>query len=126
MDELEEIRRKKMKEMLNMEIKLDVTDSTFQKDVLEQSKTVPVLVDFWSERCPPCMMLGPILEKLASEFSGRFVLAKANVGPARSMAIQYRVQGIPSVKLFKDGNVAAEFVGAMPEEEVRSWLEQNV
>ena len=105
---------------------MDVSDLSFDHDVLEQSKTIPVLVDFWSPTCPPCMMLKPILEKLEQEFEGKFVLVKARVDQAINAARQYGVQGIPSVKLFKNSEVVAEFVGAMPEQQVKEWLEQKI
>jgi len=107
-------------------LSMDVSDLSFKHEVLEQSKAIPVLVDFWSPTCPPCMMLKPILEKLEQEFEGKFVLVKARVDQAMDAARQYEVQGIPAVKLFKDGEVVAEFVGAMPEFQVKEWLEQNV
>ena len=105
---------------------MDVSDLSFNHEVLEQSKTIPVLVDFWSPTCPPCMMLKPVLENLEQEFEGKFVLVKARVDQTMSAARQYGVQGIPAVKLFKNGEVVAEFVGAMPEQEVKEWLEQNI
>jgi putative thioredoxin len=104
----------------------DVKDSQFQKEVIERSSSVPVVVDFWASWCGPCMMLKPTLEKLAGEYSGKFFLAKVNVDEERENAMKYGVSSIPSVKMFKDGKVADEFVGAMAEKHVREWLEKNL
>ena len=132
MDELERIRQEKMKQFMEkskgdkMEVEIEVNDNNFEEKVIEQSKKVPVVVDYWAAWCAPCMMLGPVLEKAAKDFGGKFILAKLNVDENPVTSQKYAVMSIPSVKMFKDGGVADEFVGAMPEPMVKSWLEKNI
>lgn len=94
----------------------------FERDVIQQSYTIPVLVDFWAEWCAPCRMLGPVLERLAERHADKWVLVKLNTEQYPQIAAEYGIQGIPAVKLFVDGKVAGEFTGAMPEEMVNQWL----
>jgi putative thioredoxin len=98
----------------------------FQTDVLERSKTIPVLVDFWAEWCGPCRVLGPVLERLAEQNSERWVLAKLDTEEFPDVAMQYGIRSIPNVKLFVDGEAVNEFVGALPEPAIQEWLKKAI
>jgi putative thioredoxin len=99
----------------------DVGD--FQEKVIEASRRVPVLVDFWAEWCAPCRVLKPVLEKLAAEYGGRFMLAKIDSDRNQELAANCGVRGIPSVKAFVDGEMVGEFTGALPEAQVRTFID---
>ena len=103
---------------------VETTDATFEQDVLERSRKVPVVVDFWAEWCRPCHLLAPMLERLAARFAGRFVLVKANTDQTQAAASQFRVQGIPAVFGFRDGELSDSFVGVPPESQIELWIEQ--
>ena len=109
-----------------METEIEVKDADFNEKVIEASKSKPIVVDFWAPWCGPCNMLSPVLEKFAKEYKGKFILAKVNVDEARTTAQNYGVMSIPCVKLFKNGEVADEFIGAIPESDVKEWLDKNL
>src|SRR5579875_3630684 len=102
---------------------MDVTDSTFQTAVIERSRTVPVVVDFWAEWCGPCRQLGPVIERAVAARAGKVELAKVDVDANPGVARAFGIQSIPAVKAFRDGRVAAEFVGAQPPAAVDSFLD---
>ena len=102
----------------------DVTDATFNTEVVERSRTVPVIMDLWAEWCGPCKQLGPILEKLAAEANGAWVLAKVDVDANPRLSAALQVQSIPMVVAVIGGQVVHGFLGALPEQQVRQWLDQ--
>ncbi len=132
MDEEEKIKIEKMKKLIKrigsdeMQSVIEVSDENFQERIIEQSKNIPIVVDFWAAWCQPCLFLGPVLERLVKEYNGKFVLAKLNVDEGRAVSQRYEISSIPSIKLFKNGRVVDEFVGALPEPAVRQWLDKNL
>jgi len=102
---------------------MDVTDATFQTEVIERSAQVPVVIDLWAEWCGPCKSLGPILEKVVAEQGGKVVLAKVDIDANPGVAQAFQVQSIPAVFGMVDGQVAASFVGAQGEDAVRTFVE---
>jgi putative thioredoxin len=103
---------------------VDVTDQTFQAEVIDRSTQVPVVVDLWAEWCGPCKTLGPILEKVVDATNGQVVLAKVDVDANRAIAQAFQVQSIPAVYAMRDGKVVDGFVGALPEHQVQAWVDQ--
>jgi putative thioredoxin len=102
---------------------VDVSESNFQSAVVDRSHEVPVVVDFWAEWCGPCRQLGPVIERAIAERAGKIELAKVDVDANPMISRSYRIQSIPAVKAFRDGDVAAEFVGAQPPAAVERFLD---
>ncbi len=102
----------------------EVTD--FQKDIVEASEKVPVVLDFWAEWCGPCRMIGPVLEKLAGEANGKWKLVKIDTEKNQQLAAQFGIRSIPAVKMVFQKSIVAEFTGALPEASVRKWLKENL
>ncbi|MCP4195113.1 MAG: tetratricopeptide repeat protein [Planctomycetaceae bacterium] len=103
---------------------VSTTDATFVQDVIERSRVLPVVVDFWAEWCQPCRALTPTLEKLAADNQGRFLLVKANTEETPSAAAQFGVQSIPAVFGLRGGEIVDGFQGALPEAEIQGWLQR--
>jgi len=104
----------------------DVSQIDFDEKVVAASRKQPVVIDFWAPWCAPCKVLKPILEKLADEYKGKFLLAKVNSDENQEIAALYAVRGIPSVKAMVDGKIVNEFTGALPEGAVREWLDKII
>ncbi len=103
---------------------IEPTAQTFEQDVIERSRTVPVVVDFWATWCAPCKLLGPVLEKLAADYAGKFILAKVDTERNQELALQFGIRSIPLVFGFRDGKIADAFVGVQPEAMIRDWLDR--
>ena len=101
-----------------------VTDSSFQSEVIEASKSQPVIVDFWADWCRPCHLLAPTVEEIARDYSGKLKVVKLNVDENMNSASQYNIRGIPTLLIFKGGQVADQIVGAVPKEQIEKVLQQ--
>src|SRR6202790_2503748 len=104
----------------------NVTDSTFQADVIEASKTQPVMVDFWADWCRPCKMLTPTIEEIALEHAGKLKVVKLNVDDNMNVPGKFSIRGIPTLLVFKGGQVAEQIVGAVPKEQIVKILERHI
>ncbi|MBF2052309.1 MAG: thioredoxin [Candidatus Sericytochromatia bacterium] len=102
----------------------EITDQSFDADVLKSD--LPVLVDFWAPWCGPCRLIGPIVEELSNEFDGKVKVVKLNTDDNPQTATQYHISGIPSLLLFKDGQVADQLVGAVPKDRIQNMISQHV
>jgi len=102
---------------------LNLSDQNFEETIKKEKL---VLVDFWTEWCSPCLILGPMLEKVAEEYKGKIVFAKANLDENQIAGGKYNIDRIPSIIIFKDGNPISGFIGLRPESEIKEWIEKNI
>ncbi|RLG32960.1 thioredoxin [Methanosarcinales archaeon] len=106
--------------MEEKELEIEITDANFKQEVLESE--IPCLVDFWAPWCGPCQMIGPIVKEIAQKYQGKIKVCKLNVDDAKQTALEYKVMGIPSLIVFKDGKETDKVVGAVPKSAVESMI----
>lgn len=104
----------------------NVTDSTFQSEVIEASKSQPVMVDFWAEWCRPCLMLAPAVAEVATAYQGKIKVVKLNVDENQNSAGQFNIRGIPTLLIFKGGQVAEQVVGAVPRDQIEKVVQRHL
>ncbi|MEM5875454.1 MAG: thioredoxin [Candidatus Aenigmatarchaeota archaeon] len=127
-DEEKRIIESKIKKYLDRENRVvyNVNERNFEDLVIEMSNKIPVIVDFWAEWCYPCKMLSPVIEKVVKKFNGKVILAKVNVDENPNLAMEYNIMSIPTVLMFKNGNIVDYFVGFIPEDQIEKWIEKNL
>ena len=101
-----------------------LTDETFEKEVLQSN--IPVLVDYWADWCGPCKMIAPILDSLTDEYAGKLKISKLNIDDNRQVVLKYKVRGIPTLMIFKNGNVEATKVGALSKSQLTAFIDSNL
>jgi len=111
---------------MNQALSFEVTEQNFASQVIEASHQQPVLVDFWATWCGPCQSLMPILEQLVQSYQGKFLLAKVEIDSQQGLASQFGVRSVPTVKLVKNGQIVDEFTGALPEGQIRTFLDKHI
>jgi len=109
-----------------MPFSIDVTETNFTQEVIEASHKTPVLIDFWATWCEPCKNLMPVLNKLADEYAGQFLLAKVEIDQEQNLATQFAVRSVPTVKMVVNGEIVNEFTGALPEAQIREFINKHI